>query len=77
MAWDGIKRFASAPWQSGMLKTNQNSYTFDSNLHTSDEGKHRISCQKQRNIVHRVVLAVVRPQRAAVGVRGGGQHVIF
>ena len=32
---------------------------------------------KQRHIIHRVVLAVKRPQRAAVGAGRGSQQVVF
>ncbi len=32
---------------------------------------------KQRHIIHRVVLAVKRPQRAAVGAGSGSQQVVF
>jgi hypothetical protein len=32
---------------------------------------------KQRHIVHRVVLAVKRPQRAEVGAGSGSQQVVF
>ena len=32
---------------------------------------------KQRHIIHRVVLAVQRPKRAAVGAGGGSEQVVF
>lgn len=32
---------------------------------------------KQFNIVHRVMLAIARPQRAAMRTRSGGQQIVF